>query len=644
MIDEILAQLRKEKGPKPFKGKSIDTVLKKHKKKVSKKHKKIIEKPKVPLIVVPKDMSENMDSDKVKDWLATLPGYIEGLTSLNGAPVKLYDYQTAFMKDGSKFRTCKKARQIGISLGIAAECMAKSQLCKINTSIIISYNKDEASEKINYCRALFDTIPLEYRKKRVTDNKQSQIFKDSLGNMTRIISTAQRPPRGKGYNTDVYLDEAAFYQWLERIYVASVPVISRGTGVLTLVSTPYGAKGKFWEIAEHPESYPEFSRHSVPWWYCPDLCSDIFGAYKYAKNMCTEERVMKYGKIILPSIFKSMPLDDFQQEYELAYVDENVSYFPIETTKACVYRIENDDSDYAEIEDFKKSKVTIEKSSKTPLELKHAKIKFYLCKSIEELSYKINSGEINSVLFAGFDVGRKKDKSELYVVEELDIGEARTLHIVRFALQFDRKKFEEQKSFVRHMLINIPINKLAIDSAGIGMDMAESLETEFSDRIESIYMTTEWKDRAAQSLKLRFESQHIAIPDDVNLLKQISSIKKKVSDTGFVRYDAEKDKDHHGDKLWALAMASSCGADAFRANLSSGILAIDGRRLSSNKVNKELSYERSPILNIGNDQIQSDIIDIPRPITDLLNPGRFVGDSQWSNNSIGSPMLARTKY
>ena len=94
---------------------------------------------------------------------------------------------------------------------------------------------------------------------------------------------------------------------------------------------------------------------------------------------------------------------------------KNVSYFPINVVNKCVYPVNIDNNNYDEITDKKGLMVTISKAERNDIELKYSKIKFFCCNSLEELSFKVNSSEIRPSLIAGFEVGRRKDKSELVV-------------------------------------------------------------------------------------------------------------------------------------------------------------------------------------------------------------------------------------
>jgi len=65
------------------------------------------------------------------------------------------------------------------------------------------------------------------------------------------------------------------------------------------------------------------------------------------------------------------------------------------------------------------------------------------------------------------------------------------------------------------------------------------------------------------------ETQNLAVPDDRNVKGQIHSIKRMVTDHGNLRFDAEKNKDHHGDIFWGIAL----GASELRQS-SSGVISV----------------------------------------------------------------------
>ena len=458
-------------------------------------------------------VSKGKPTEKELDaWCSTAEGFIQSQTETDGKPTRLAGYQVGHLRDRSKFRAREKARGVGFSFVCAAEALAKAHIRDDYTAIFVSMNLEEAVEKIRYANLLYETIPLKWRKKKVVDNRTSIEFVDSAGRgRSRLISHPCKDPRGK-HKADVYLDEFAHYGHKQRaIYVASVPIVSRGTGQLTIGSTPLAVGDLFHEIVrQERKKYPMFSRMSIPWWLCDALCTDVKTAEAEASAMDTDERVERFARPSLADIFRSLDVSEFQQEYELAFLDESQTYFPYDLIFGC-----------------------------TADELRP-------CEGVEKL-LEATKGD----LYAGFDVGRTRNTSELVVLER----KPKRL-VYRYGRSFDRSRFQEQEASLRKMLIRSRrFKRLCIDRHGIGMNLAENLRTEFRSRVEGVALIGQIKETLAVDLHIVFENEEVSIPRDRELISQVHSIKKTATDAGYSRYDTEKNEKHHADRFWALALA-----------------------------------------------------------------------------------------
>lgn len=451
--------------------------------------------------------------EEIKAWLSTVSGFIQGATKVDDKPTKLYDYQVEFNECRARFRGVLKSRQTGFSFTFAAESLAKAHLKPEHTAIFVSYNLEDAKEKIRYARMLYDTMPLAWQKRLVTDNKTALEFRDARGRRTRLISNPCREPRGKG-KADVYLDELAFYRNARRIYVAAVPIITRGGGTLTIASTPLGKTGVFYEVLEgEAEKYPHFRRFRIPWWRCPDFCTDVHEAVRHAEAMSTDERVERFGTEILRLIRRSMDLESFQQEYECAFIDEATAYIPWDLILAAA-KDEDELECYGDLEEF--------------------------------LSYRPRGP-----LWAGYDVGRKRNASELIVLEQ--VGDR---FYQRLMLTLERTRFQDQRETLYRLLTaRSDVRRLCIDATGMGMQLAEELTEKVPGRAEGVTLTSQVKAELAPLTKIAFEDRNVWIPADRDLMQQIHSVKKIVTAAGNVRFDADHDEKHHADKFWALALA-----------------------------------------------------------------------------------------
>jgi len=152
-------------------------------------------------------------------------------------------------------------------------------------------------------------------------------------------------------------------------------------------------------------------------------------------------------------------------------------------------------------------------------------------------------------LVAGFDVGRMRDRSELAVFEEID-----GIFICRFLRSFLQTPFVEQESELRRLLNTLPLARLSIDRSGIGMNLAENLARDFPQVVAENF-TSESKERWATDMKILLQKRAIQLPRQRDLVAQIHSIKRRVLPSGSVAFDAERTKNGHADKFWAIALA-----------------------------------------------------------------------------------------
>lgn len=255
--------------------------------------------------------------EEFQQWLMTEPGFIAALMAYDDEPVVLEAYQREFLSNRSRFRWVTKSRQVGFSFLFALEALARCHLRSKHTAVFVSYNMDDAKEKVLTARQLHEELPLAYQKRLVVDSKTELAFESNgaTKRLSRILSHPSKAPRGK--KGDVYLDELAHYVNDREVYRGSTALILRSSGQLTGCSTPLGRRGIFWEIAnEELRKYPHHSRHLVPWWLCRFFTTDVKAAAVMAPDLPTEDRVARFGKPAIVEQFDSLPLEDFKQEFE----------------------------------------------------------------------------------------------------------------------------------------------------------------------------------------------------------------------------------------------------------------------------------------------------------------------------------------
>ena len=449
------------------------------------------------------------DEGELRGLFASELGFARRALRYEGAPLELESYQRDFLRDRSTFRWIAKARQVGYSFLFALEALVRCHLQRNHTAIILSFNQQDSLEKVRVARQLYDEMPAPYRKRLVTDTRTQLEFETNSGTMrgrSRIVSLPSKPPRGK--HGSVYLDELAHYQDAKAVYAGTTAAIARAKGQLTAASTPLGRRGLFWQVcAEDARRNPGHSRQAVPWWACRFFCEDVERAGAEAAQMGTEARVERFATEALRQQFESLDLLAFQQEFEVSFVSERLSFYPYDLVLSCT------------VEDL----VLAEHWHQVP----------------------VPEGR----LVAGFDVGRHRDRSELALFEERDGG-----FVARLFRTFDRAPFAEQEGQLRQMLETLPIARLSIDSGGIGMNLAENLERDYPQVIGETF-TPASKERWATDFKILLQRRAVELPRDRDLVVQIHSIERRVTDAGRVTFGAPTTSKGHADRFWAIALA-----------------------------------------------------------------------------------------
>lgn len=461
------------------------------------------------------------------EWISTEPGFLEGVCSFDDRPLKLERYQLAFLQTTARYRCVEKARQVGYSLLFSCESLARSHLRDTHNSIFVSYNLADAKEKIAYVGQMHEELPLEFQKKRVVDSKLELGFRSNKahGRISRIISNPSKAPRGK--KGDIYLDELAHCANDREIYKGSTALILRSNGQLTVCSSPLGRRGQFWEISRQElRPYPAFWRQKIPWWLCSELTNDTFAASKFAPGLDTESRVMRFGSTKIKLQFSSLDLEDFQQEFEVVYSDESSSFFPYDLILPCT------DDEVQPVEDFA---------------------------SIEHKGGR---------LLAGFDVGRKKDLAVLVIFEEVE-----NIMVLRCVRTYEKVAFQIMENDLNTLLTTLPIARLSIDGTGMGMQLAENLRLRFP-QVVSENFTTQTKEVWCTDFKIRLQRQTIRLPRDRQIVSEIHSIKKRVTEAGRVIFSAEKTQKSHADRFWAMALAVRAERGELRTPIDIGARVV----------------------------------------------------------------------
>lgn len=205
-------------------------------------------------------------------------------------------------------------------------------------------------------------------------------------------------------------------------------------------------------------------------------------------------------------IKRNVDEETFRQEYLCEFIDENSSYFPYDLIMSC------------KVED-----------------------------EVLENVYGMN--------YLGVDIGRRKDLTAIYIFTK-----AGTKFYYKDSCVLKGKDFNTQKDVIRQYINEYNIFRGCIDATGIGNQLAEELNQEFSF-IEPVQFTNPIKERMVVDIKKLYETKNIAIPSDRELITDTHSIRKIVTMANNIRFDADSTDKGHADRFWASALAIHAGIE-----------------------------------------------------------------------------------
>lgn len=499
--------------------------------------------------------------------------YVYAFMKYDHKDIELDFWQDDFIRNRNRYICLLKSRQTGFSFVVAIKGLVKAldPARTQYTKQFVSYNEEDAQEKIRYARQFYDSIPNRYKKKLVHSTATMLEFED-VGSKTtsRLISLPCRQPRGR--NGDICLDEFAIYlpRLSKEIYTAASFCTLR-RGCIEVGSTPLGTIGKFYEICTDRENYPNFDRYFIPWWYAKVMCKDVRGAVQYAKEMETAERVERFGTDRLISLFQNSTLEDFQQECECVFIDSSASYISLELIYANTpgRREEDIPANIENDEDYINAKRDVE---------------IHCFRNADDLILNYSPEKYGSPLFMGMDVGRFSDKTVFYII-------GRVNNKKRSVMNYEMRNatYNEQKKVFRKLMYQLPIFRACIDNTGIGNNLAEDMQEEFGERVEPYTMTMQSKEVLAMGAKKGLEENDFELENNRDFHAQIHSIKRTPSSGGSFRYDAERNEKGHADGFWAWSLAN---------------YAADGKKIEPNFYAEYARKKNESVVTLSNGNIE----------------------------------------
>lgn len=194
------------------------------------------------------------------------------------------------------------------------------------------------------------------------------------------------------------------------------------------------------------------------------------------------------------------------------------------------------------------------------LDTASAWLDYDLISSVEHDQAGDPDGYTGGPVYIGVDIARYRDLWVAWALEEVgDVLWTREIRARR------RITFAQQEAELHEMMSRYRVARLCLDRTGLGEKPTEDAQRRYgTGLVEGVAFTASNKLTLATVGKQKFEDRKIRIPlGDADLRTDLHKLRKSVSPTGTVRFDADADASGHADRTWACFLACYAATHSF---------------------------------------------------------------------------------
>lgn len=435
----------------------------------------------------------------------------------------LLPYQAAWIADDSRLKLCEKSRQIGMSFtaayGAAERCARQGAR---HDQWVSSRDEALAIQFVEDAKFWADVLgqAAEDMGEVVLDpDARIKARRLAFASGRSIYSMTSNPDAQAGRRGARLLDEFALHPDPRKLYNIASPGLTWG-GQMEVISTHRGSENFFNELIQeiieggNPKN---FSHHRVT---LQDALDQGFLSKLQAKLPPGDERQEMDEAEYFEWVRRGcVDQETFDQEYMCLPADDNAAFLAHDLIRSCEYPA----------------------GASWRLDYEEA----------------ARAAPGQRRLYAGVDIGRKKDLTYLWIVERLgDVLYTRHHE----GLRNMRKSDQEAILWPWFALCD----RICIDQTGLGIGWVDDAQDRFGERrVEGVNFSAPVKETLAFGLRGRMEDRDVRYPRDPATRAALRKMRKTVTAAGNVRFDAESDAAGHADEFWALALAvEAAGADS----------------------------------------------------------------------------------
>jgi phage FluMu gp28-like protein len=452
----------------------------------------------------------------------------------------LLPYQAAWVTDDSRLKLMEKGRQIGMSWASAYRLVRKKSAADARLDAWISSRDDLQARLFLEDSKKFAAIlqaGAEDLGERVIDDAGHSAYVLAMANGLRLHSMSSNPDAQAGKRGDRLLDEFALHPDPRKLWSIAYPGITWG-GSMELVSTHRGSHNFFAELVaevKHKGNPKGISLHTVTL----QTALDQGFLYKLQGKLPAGDPRLDMDEADYFTFIRSGCADEesFLQEFCCLPADDAGAFLTYAEIAGCEY--------------------PAAEAWARPLD------------------------QLTGELYVGVDVGRDHDLTVIWVVERVG-----GVSFTRRIIEMKAETFEAQERALYEILELPGVRRCCIDRTGIGRQFAERAAQRFGTyRVEGLAFTPAVKEELAYPLRAAFEDKSLRIPNDKIIRADLRSIRKETTAAGNIRITADRGKNGHADRFWALALALHAG----KATGASGRFAP----IKPNRVTRALAARRS---------------------------------------------------
>ena len=422
-------------------------------------------------------------------------------------------YQGRWIADESRLKLMEKGRQIGISWSTAYAAVARTGKQGARLDQWVSSRDDiQARLFLEDCKLFSGILDMAARDlgEQVLDAEKKQtayVLHFLTGK--RINSMSSNPDAQAGKRGGRILDEFALHPDPRKLWAIAYPGITWG-GSMEIISTHRGSHNFFNQLVREVKEKGNPKKISLHTVTLQTALDDGF-LFKLQRSIPADDPIQDMDEAAYFDFVKSGCADEesFLQEYMCQPADDDAAFLEYDLIAR---------NEYPQGTDW----TTIE------------------------------SGE----LYAGIDIGRKRDLTVLWVVERL--GDTfYTRHVEPLAKMTKGDQEKILWPWIRRC------RRTCIDATGLGIGWTDDAQKEFGTyMVEGVTFTPKVKEALAYPVRSRMEDRGLRIPYDPVIRADLRSVTKQTTEAGNIRFTAERTPDGHADRFWALALAIHAGSAA----------------------------------------------------------------------------------